>query len=231
MTTPIGASSAAAQTSTLDAAASAKQSAELRNNFMTLLLTQLQNQDPLKPLENHEMTSQLAQINTVSGIEELNQTLQGLTEQMDANQALQASALIGQGVMVEGNRVLLEHDDEGAPHATPFGLELDEPAENVVATITNASGQVVNRYELGSVKAGVESFRWDGTTSEGETVSPGAYQVRLEALDADGEPLAVTPLHYAMVNSVTPRGDDGQVRLDLGAIYGQVGLDDIKQIL
>lgn len=231
MTTPIGASAVAARSVAPDAASNAKQSADLRNNFMTLLLTQLQNQDPLKPLENHEMTSQLAQINTVSGIEELNETLQGLTSQMNANQALQASSLIGQGVMVEGNRVLLEHDDEGASHTTPFGLELERPAEQVVATITNASGQVVRRYDIGAVDAGVESFRWDGTTSEGDSVQPGAYQVRLEAYGADEEPLEVTPLHYAMVNGITPQGDDGQVRLDLGAIYGQVGLGDIKQIL
>ena len=98
---------------------SARQSDELRESFMTLLITQLQNQDPLNPMENAEMTSQLAQINTVSGIEELNSTLEGITSQMDANQALQASGLIGKGVMVPGKDVLVEQDSEGNTYTTP----------------------------------------------------------------------------------------------------------------
>lgn len=69
----------------------ARQSQELRESFLTLLITQLQNQDPLNPMDNAEMTSQLAQINTVSGIEELNTTLNGITQQMDAAQTLQAA--------------------------------------------------------------------------------------------------------------------------------------------
>lgn len=144
---------------------SARQSDELRESFMTLLITQLQNQDPLNPMENSEMTSQLAQINTVSGIEELNSTLEGITSQMDANQALQASGLIGKGVMVPGKHVLLEQDSDGNSYTTPFGVELAEPAKNVKATIVGDGGQVIRRFDLGSVDAGVQSFEWDGKTN------------------------------------------------------------------
>ncbi|MBZ0329269.1 flagellar hook assembly protein FlgD [Halomonas sp. ANAO-440] len=207
------------------------QSDELRESFLMLLTTQLQNQDPLNPLENHEMTSQIAQINTVSGIEQLNQTLQGITAQMDANQAMQATHLIGQGVLVKGDRVLLEQTEEGHAHTTPFGIELLKPADNVRVTITNASGQVVNRYDIGSVKAGVESFQWNGKTSEGDSAAPGSYRVRLEATDADGDAVSAQALNYAMVGGVTPKDSNGNVRLDLGAVYGQVGLNEIKQIL
>ncbi|MCG6656265.1 flagellar hook assembly protein FlgD [Halomonas campisalis] len=207
------------------------QSDELRESFLLLLTTQLQNQDPLNPLENHEMTSQIAQINTVSGIEQLNQTLKGITAQMDANQAMQATHLIGQGVLVKGDRVLLEQGEAGQAHTTPFGIELEKPAENVRVTITNASGQVVSRYDIGSVKAGVESFQWDGKTSEGDSAAPGSYRVRLEATDRDGESISAQALNYAMVGGVTPKDSNGNVRLDLGAVYGQVGLNDIKQIL
>ncbi|EWH00936.1 flagellar hook assembly protein FlgD [Halomonas sp. BC04] len=208
----------------------ASQAADLRNNFMTLLIAQMQHQDPLDPMDNHEMTSQLAQINTVSGIEDLNKTLKGITSQMDAGQTLQAAGLIGQGVLVPGNRVLMETDEEGNAHTTPFGIELGQSAENVRVTITNASGQVVNRYDIGSVKAGVESFTWDGRTTEGETAAPGAYRVRVEATSGE-KTLDASTLNYAVVGGVTPPDGNGGVKLDLGAIYGQVGLGDVKQIL
>ncbi|RDB42337.1 flagellar hook assembly protein FlgD [Halomonas sp. DQ26W] len=212
------------------AARDASQSAELRNNFMTLLIAQMQHQDPLDPMDNHEMTTQLAQINTVSGIEDLNKTLKGITTQMDAGQTLQATALIGQGVLVPGDRVLMEAGEDGSAHTTPFGIELGQSAENVRVTITNASGQVVNRYDIGSVKAGVESFTWDGRTTEGDMAVAGAYRVRVEATSAD-KTLNASTLNYAVVSGVTPSDGNGGVKLDLGAIYGQVGLGDVKQIL
>ncbi|MFW6346061.1 MAG: flagellar hook assembly protein FlgD [Halomonas sp.] len=230
MTSPIGSN----LLSTINAGAAGPgagaQSEELRDNFMTLLVTQLENQDPLNPLENSEMTSQLAQINTVNGVEQLNQTLDGITSQIGAGQALQATGLIGQGVLVPGDRVLLERDAEGQAHATPFGIELTEPADSVQVTITGGDGQVVNRYDIGPVSAGVESFTWDGKTGDGEDAIPGGYRVRIEAL-RDDTPLAADTLNYAVVNGVTPSDGADGVRLDLGAIYGQVALDQVKQIL
>ncbi|MCH4562938.1 flagellar hook assembly protein FlgD [Halomonas sp. EGI 63088] len=230
MTTTIDSSVIGRMNAGASGSVDASQSAELRDNFMTLLITQLQNQDPLNPMENSEMTSQLAQVNTVSGIEELNETLSGITSQIDAGQTLQATGLIGQGVLVPGDRVLLETDAEGQVHTTPFGIELEESADNVQVTITNADGQVINRYDIGPAKAGVESFSWDGKTSEGESAVPGAYRVGIEATRGD-DSLDVETLNFAVVNGVTPSDDDGGVRLDLGAVYGQVALDQVRQIL
>lgn len=210
---------------------SARQSDELRESFMTLLITQLQNQDPLNPMENAEMTSQLAQINTVSGIEELNSTLQGITSQMDANQALQASGLIGKGVMVPGRNVLLEQDSDGNAYTTPFGIELDQPAASVKATIVGQGGQVIRQLDLQSLDAGVQSFEWDGKDNQGATAASGRYTVQLEATDAEGEKVEFNALNYAVVNRVTPNDGGGSIRLDLGAIYGQISLNDVKQIL
>ncbi|MEQ6887201.1 flagellar hook assembly protein FlgD [Halomonas sp. CS7] len=217
------------------ASLSARQSDELRNNFMTMLVTQLQNQDPLSPMKNEDMTAQLAQINTVSGIEKLNESMAAITGQIDAGQALQATGLIGKGVLVPGDRVLLSQGEaaegeQAQVTTTPFGIELNQPADNVIVTITNQSGQVVNRYEMGAVKAGVESFSWDGQTSDGQTAVDGAYSVSVEATRG-GEAVPVETLNYAVVGSVTPATDGGQVQLDLGAVYGRVGLSDIKQIL
>lgn len=230
MTTPIGNNVLDSVNAGPAQAANTRQAADLRENFMTLLITQMQHQDPLNPMANHEMTTQLAQINTVSGIEDLNRTLAGITEQIDAGQALQATGLIGQGVLVPGDRLLLEQGEEGEVHTTPFGVELGQSVDNVRVTITNASGQVINQYDVGPVGAGVESFRWDGKTSEGETAMPGAYRVRIEATRGD-EAIAAESLNYAVVGGVTPADGGGGVRLDLGAVYGQVGLEQVKQIL
>jgi flagellar basal-body rod modification protein FlgD len=209
----------------------AKQSDELRQSFMTLLITQLQNQDPLKPMENSEMTSQLAQINTVSGIEELNDTLSGITQQMDAAKTLQAAGLIDKAVLVPGDNVMVNVDTENGSYATPFGIELAKPAEKVAVTITNRSGEVVYTKDLGAVNAGVESFSWGGMTNDDSPVADGAYRVSFKATDAEGEALETQALNYALVQGVSPGAGGSDVRLDLGAIYGQVALDQIKQIL
>lgn len=212
------------------AARANSQSEDLRNNFMTMLVTQLQNQDPLNPMDNNETTSQLAQINTVSGIEELNQSMEALNDQINAGQALQATELIGQGVLVPGDRVLLDQNDEGEVATTPFGVELDAPADHLTVTITNGAGEVINRYEIGAVEAGVQSFNWDGLTSDGEKAAEGAYQVSVEATRGE-KTVDAQALNYAVVHAITPVDKHGDFSLDLGAVYGQVGLGDVKQIL
>lgn len=209
----------------------ARQSEELRESFMTLLITQLENQDPLNPMENSEMTSQLAQINTVSGIEELNDTLSGITKQMDASQMLQASGLIGNAVLVPGNQVKVGTNEDGSSYATPFGIELDKPADNVEITVTSKSGEVVYQNNVEGVSEGVESFSWDGQNNDGAAVPAGSYNVSYKATDADGEEIESEALNYAQVQGVTPSASGDEVRLDLGGIYGQVTLDQVKQIL
>ncbi|WP_081139155.1 flagellar hook assembly protein FlgD [Halomonas sp. BC2] len=202
---------------------------DIMNDFMTLLITQIQHQDPLNPMDNHDLTSQIAQINTVAGIEKLDQTLQGITQQIDAGQVLWASGLIGQAVLVPGNRIQLAVDESGQAFTTPFGIELGQAADNVKITITSASGQVINQYDIGPASAGVHSFTWDGKDSEGQQVTEGSYRVSVEATSGD-KAIAVETLNYAVVGGITPV-QNGGVRLDLGAVYGQVELSDIRQIL
>lgn len=196
---------------------------ELSSSFMTLLITQLQNQDPLNPLENAELTSQLAQINTVNGIENLNKTMSSITSQIDASQQLQATILINRGVLVPGDRVLV-----GSGEATPFGIEMESPAENVTVTLLDAQGSVVREFELGAMKSGVESFNWDGKLADGSVAPDGAYRVRISASNG-GQPMPVQSLHYGLVQGVTntPEG----IMLDLGGAYGRVLLTDIRQVI
>jgi flagellar basal-body rod modification protein FlgD len=199
---------------------------ELQESFMTMLVTQLRNQDPLNPVENSELTSHLAQINTVSGIDKLNTTLSGITKQVEAGQNLQAAALIGKGVLVPGERVLVGEDGT----ATPFGIELEAPADSVVAQVIDGTGAVVATRDLGKVKAGVTPFVWDGALDAGGTAPAGAYRVQLQAVNADDESISVTALNYALVAGISTNSSDGPL-LDLGGIAEQVKLNDIRQIL
>lgn len=202
----------------------ASNSQEMRDNFMTLLVTQLRNQDPLNPMENNEMTSQLAQINTVSGIESLNETMLTINNQMEAAKNMQASALIGRAVLVPGERILVGNED-----VTPFGFELSAPAKNVTINIYNDSGMLVRRMDLGAVGTGTQSFSWDGAMDDGEQAPAGAYRFSVEATNGD-QVITSERFNYAQVIAVSMGHEDGP-RLDLGGIFEPVRLEDIRQII
>lgn len=198
-------------------------SADLQDSFMTLLVTQLKNQDPMNPMENAEMTSQLAQINTVSGIAELNETLAGINNQIDAGQTLQAAGLIGKGVLVPGDRVLAGEEGQ----TTPIGIELASSADEVTVSIVSESGEVVRTFEPFSMSPGVETLQWDGRLSDGSVAPEGAYRVVVSA-KLDGTNVPSKTLNYALVSGVSP-SEQGPL-LDLGGISDQVTLADIRQI-
>ena len=201
----------------------------LHNNFMTLLVTQLKNQNPLEPMDNSQMTSQLAQINTVSGIEQLNSALKGITGQIEQGQLLQASALVGRGVLVPGNNVLVGKSDvEGENVTTPFGVELNSAVESVTVTLSDSNGNVIRTFELGEMDAGVHSFTWDGLLEDGSPAPEGAYSIKVEAAIGD-EPVPSNALNYALVSGVR-MGAQGPV-LDVGGIHGPISMDDVRQIL
>lgn len=195
---------------------------DLQSSFLTLLVAQLKNQDPTNPLQNNELTSQLAQISTLNGIEKLNATLGSISGQIDNNQSMQASTLIGHGVMVPGATVLA-----GNSTTTPFGVELEQAAEKVTATITNKDNVVVQTIDLGGLSAGVHTFSWDGKLTDGTTAIDGSYKVSIAASTGTTQ-LVAQPLQYAVVQAVT-RTDDGS-KLDLGT-YGTTTLDEVRQII
>ncbi|MFC3395191.1 flagellar hook assembly protein FlgD [Brenneria rubrifaciens] len=197
-------------------------SVDLQNQFLTLLVAQLQNQDPTNPMDNNQLLTQLAQINTVSGIEKLNTTLGAISGQINETQSMQATTLIDRGVMVPGNEVLV-----GSETATPFGLELEQAADTVTATISDSTGKVVQTMELGALSAGVHSFNWDAKMSDGTVAPDGSYTVSIAASSNSAQQV-VQSLNYAVVNSVTT-SDAGAV-LDLG-LRGKATLEDVRQIL
>ncbi|MCW7540513.1 flagellar hook assembly protein FlgD [Aquabacterium sp. A7-Y] len=131
-----------------------------QDRFLKLLVTQMQNQDPLNPMDNAQVTSQMAQIQTVSGIEKLNSSLATMGASFTQGQAMQAASLIGRDVLIEGNTMAIA-DDEGRA-----AFELAGKASRVTVEVTDAAGQVIDTVELGAMNAGRHHFLWapeDGT--------------------------------------------------------------------
>lgn len=198
-----------------------KASGDMNSRFLTLLTTQLRNQDPLNPMENAEVTSQLAQMSTVDGIERLNKMFQTFVDVQSAYDSMQAAALVGHGVLVEGTKLTLT--ESGAVG----GFELDAPADKVVLSIKDASGLEVKQIQLDNIEAGSQNFVWDGTANDGAKAAQGVYTLELSAL-MEGEKVAGRTLEFGPVTSVIrgAAGTDFQVG-DLGIFK----YDDIKQIL
>ena len=199
---------------------------ELQQQFMTLLIAQMKNQDPTNPTDNSQMTSQLAQINTVSGIQDLNKSLSGINSQINASQQLQASALVDRGVLVKGDNILVTSEAGKDPKTTPFGFSLAAQADEVNIDIVGENGEAVRSFKIGQQDDGVKTLSWDGRNESGEPVSSGKYHAVINASQG-GKPVSVDALHYARVNGVT-QGQNGG-RLDLG-VHGSAALSDVYQI-
>jgi flagellar basal-body rod modification protein FlgD len=194
--------------------------ADAQDRFLKLLTTQLKNQDPLNPMDNAQMTSQLAQISTVDGIEKLNATLQKMLASSASAEAMQAAALVGHQVMVPGSGLQL--GDSGAAG----GIELGAGADQVTVTIKDVNGIVMNSLNLGSLDGGVHDFAWDGKTASGVRAVNGAYSISVNATRG-GDKVAATALQLGSVLNINQSSQG--LTLNLGAL-GLVMMGDIKQI-
>jgi flagellar basal-body rod modification protein FlgD len=191
------------------------------DNFMQLLVTQMKNQDPLNPMDNAQVTSQLAQLSTVTGINKLNTTLETMLSGYGTSQSLQAASMIGHGVLVPDNGVVL------ASGQAVMGVQLTGSAESVVVSVKDASGREVTSIDLGPHAAGTFPLSWDGSTKGGEKAADGKYTFEVKATKA-GSAVSASTLGYAAVNSVSI--DATGVKLNL-TNNSTVGLTDVRQIL
>ncbi|MBX3628531.1 MAG: flagellar hook assembly protein FlgD [Nitrosomonas sp.] len=191
-----------------------------QDRFLKLLVTQMKNQNPLNPLDNAEVTSQLAQISTVTGIDKLNDTLQKLLAGVEDSRVVEATNLIGHKVLVPGNTVSLENN------AALGGFELPQSVDKMSVTILDNSGIAVRTLELGAQPSGTNTFIWDGMTSSGTNAVNGNYTFAVSAKQGDQE-IKPSPLALGLVNSVSPGEHDAI--LDMGKL-GLFGMADIKQI-
>jgi len=201
------------------------------DKFMTLLVTQLKNQDPLNPLDNAQVTSQLAQLQTVTGVNKLNETLNTLKASYQSTEAMQATNLIGHGVLVEGSNVTLSGSK------AILGAELASDVDSLKVVISDKNGKEVQTMDLGAQKAGVIPLAWDGVPdannldSNGKpvTVADGKYTFQIVATKGGEKVTDAKALAFDSVASVTTNSTDG-VKLNLPS-KGGVTLADIKQVL
>ncbi|MBL0038838.1 MAG: flagellar hook assembly protein FlgD [Nitrosomonadales bacterium] len=194
---------------------------DTEDRFLKLLVTQMKNQDPLNPMDNAQVTSQMAQLSTVTGIDKLNATLQALSDSMSIVQSLSATSMIGHGVLIPGSAITLK---DGKAIG---GIELTQPADSVKVLIQDAAGNTVSTLQMGPQKAGVTALAWDGQTDAGTPAINGTYKFSVEALRA-GDKVEANALTFGMVNAVTP-GVNGAT-LDVGSA-GSVAMSAVKQII
>jgi Flagellar hook capping protein len=197
------------------------------DRFLKLLVAQMRNQDPLNPLDNAEVTSQLAQINTVRGIEQLNASMTKVATASTAVSPLSAVGLLGRQVLVEGNRFEWTDPDAGIVNNDPtmpnvdlsdsksvrVGFELSAAARAVRVEIVDAAGRVVHARDFSEPEAGVHTLDWDGIDTDGRAVSSGKYTLRAYGVDENGGESRVVALVPARVNGVSQA--PGGARLDL----------------
>jgi len=212
--------SVSGSTATTAAVKSAAQ--ETEDRFLKLLVTQMQNQDPLNPLDNAQVTSQMAQLSTVTGINQLNDAVKAISESFLAGQSLQAASLVGHGVMIPGNKLDL------AGGVAYGGVDIPQPLDSLTVKIKDAAGTVIHTADMGAQSgAGSIPFQWDGATDSGAVAPAGSYSFEVSATQG-GKKIDVTPLAVGQVASVS-LGLQGATLNVVG--LGPVALSQVKQIL
>jgi len=197
----VGATTSTSNTASSSAITSTS-AAGTQEQFLKLLTVQLQNQDPLSPMDNAQLTSQIAQINTVSGIATLNTSVQGLSSQFLQMQTLQGASLVGKSVIVPGNKLDIANGDGQG------GFSLTSAADAVKVDVVNAAGKIVDTLNLGAQSAGVHSFDW----ASGSYDNSANLTFKVTATSG-ATTLTSTALMRDTVNAVSASGSSMQLEL------------------
>ncbi len=189
---------------------------EAGNRFLSLLVAQLKNQDPLNPLDNAQITSQMAQVSTVQGIEKLNATMSSVLAQV---QAMQATGMAGKTVLVDGNQLTV-----GGEEPAKGAFELPDGARRITVEVRDAQGKVVASLPQADGK-GIRNFSWDGMV-DGKAVPPGTYTFSVKA-DVAGQSVAGRAYSSDRITGVLPTPNGVQFSTASGSI---ITMDSIRAI-
>ncbi len=208
-----------AGTATSSSSTAAASLASSQDTFLKLLVTQMQNQDPLNPMDNSQMTSQIAQLNTVQGINQLNATVNGLQAQMQASQNLQATNFLGSTVMAPGSNLNVAADANGkAIVPVQMGVDLPSTTDSTLVVIKNSLGGVVRTFNIGTGNAGTNAITWDGKDDNNNLVGPGKYTFSVNAT-VNNNAVTATNLSYGRVTSISMSSTGVKLNTDnLGAV-------------
>ncbi len=188
-----------------------------QNDFLRLLTTQLQKQNPLNPVSPSDFAAELAQFSTATGVQTLNTTL-------SASNGLQAAALVGHKIAVAGNALVV---GQGGTATGAFALPVG--AKTVAVTVAGPAGNVVANLDLGTMAAGSQSFTWNGQGLDGKPAPAGNYSFTVNAVGSDGARIAATPYSVVPVTSVSLGGQAGPM-LSLGGGVAPVALSAVQQV-
>ncbi len=191
--------------------------ASQQDRFMKLLVAQLNNQDPMNPMDNAQLTSQTAQISTVSGIEQLNNSVLAMAKQFSSMQMMQSAPMIGHDVLTIGNTLSVS---DGRANG---GVELASAADKVSVQILSPGGQLLDTLDLGGMAAGRQQFSWDASKYTGG----GNLSFKVTASNA-GQAVPTTALARDTISSVGTDGSAMSLALKSGAT---VRYEQIKAVL
>ena len=210
---------ATSTTTQSSAATAATDSAASQDRFLKLLVAQMNNQDPMNPMDNAQMTSQIAQINTVTGIQQLNDTVKGLVSQFASQQLMQGSAMVGRQVLVEGDSMAVNAET----HTGYGALDLSGSAASVKVQVLDATGKELGTVDMGALPAGRYNFAWDAAGYEGDSAG-----LRFKVLAANGEvPVASSSLTIDTVSAISMDNGTLQMQLARGGMTTQSGIKAI----
>ena len=203
------------------AAAMKKATGMNKDDFLKLFIAQMQNQDPLNPMDGTEFVAQLAQLTQVEQAYNTNSNLENLINAQGNSTSIAAVSFLGNTVTAKGSQVNLA---DGSQPSLPFTLA--EAAKQVVAEIRDANGALVRTLTGGKCQEGVNSLIWDGKNDAGQVLPPGTYTFAVKATNATGQNVTATTLVQGKVDGVSLEGTVPV--LSLGGI--DVSLDDIINV-
>ncbi len=192
-------------------------------DFLELLTAQMKNQDPSDPTDSGEFMSQIAQFTQVSSLENLQKSFDDFSAEMLSTQTLQATSLLGKSVMVSGDTLELTEGE-----SVTASLDMGAPAENVTVNITDATGTLIDRINLGRVDTGIHDFTWDGRDTTGAAAAPGTYYVTAEGTTTTGENAALNTLIQNKVSSVSIANNTVILNTESGK---ELRLSEVQQIM
>ena len=196
--------------------------ADQTQNFLTLLIAQIKNQDPMSPMDASTMTAQMSQLNMVSSMGTMNTSMQAMLSQMQSANFMNQAALIGHSPMVAGNSINYSGGE------VMLGANLANPLQGVVATIKDASGTVVGTADLGNLNSGMTNFVFDGVDASGAKMPNGIYRVEISGKNNAGANESPTPYVGSPVVSILKEGNLGDAMLKL-ADGRSIKASDVKQ--
>lgn len=219
-TDPVSQSTAAANT-TAQTAKTAANNDMGKDAFLKLLVTQLQNQDPLKPMDNEQFVSQLAQFSSLEGITNLNTSMKSASDNISALGGYMSTSLIGRNVKAAGSEFTLSQSP------VTFGYTLGANAANVSVAISDSSGHVVRTMNAGDEPQGSYNITWDGKNPDGVTLPYGQYTFSVTARDSAKSQVAASPYVIGQISSIG-MGNSGATSMMVGGTT--ISKDNIKEI-